>query len=207
MACRIQDASVAYLCHELRNPLVGVIGATDLLQKCQLSIQAQGYADLIRISGENLLHLIDDVLNLVRAGNDPLELFEQEFCLVKLVDEVVALQTIQADAKGIRLVSKVSPFLSGEVHGDSQRLRQVLNNLMGNAIKFTERGSVTLRVKPKKGDGVFFAVCDTGVGIPTKDHSRIFMPFKQAGNSLTEGTGLGLAISQQLVRRMGAGSP
>lgn len=201
---------LAIMSHELRTPMNGVIGVASLLADMELSPRQRDYVDTIRRSGEALLVIVNDILDFSKAEAGRIELENVPFELAEAVEEVVDLLAPQAFQKGLEL----SSFFDGEVPvavtGDPGRLRQVLTNLTGNAIKFTEHGKVAVRVDTveKKGDAVLlrFQVEDTGIGIPPHLRDTLFESFSQADSSITRkygGTGLGLAICKSLVELMG----
>jgi two-component system, sensor histidine kinase and response regulator len=201
---------LATMSHEVRTPLNGIIGMTELLRDTPLDDRQRAFVEACHISGQSLLALINDILDFSKIEAGKMELEQCEFHLGKMVEETVATMTFQAVQKGLRMVSQVAPEVYLPVRGDDARLRQVLINLIGNAVKFTETGEVAIRVMPAPEQNgvptVRFEVADTGIGIPTDRIERLFQSFSQADSSTTRkygGTGLGLAISKRLVELMG----
>jgi CheY-like chemotaxis protein len=191
--------------HEVRTPLNGILGMTGLLLDTALTAEQTTYVKAAKVSGEALLSLIDEVLDFSKIEAGRLELEPRPFSLAALVEEAVELLAPRAHAKGLSLASDFDESLPAEMIGDATRLRQVLLNLAGNAIKFTERGGIAVTVGPGP-DGVVIAVRDTGIGIAPAEQARIFLEFEQAESGAARtfgGTGLGLAISKRIVERMG----
>jgi signal transduction histidine kinase/DNA-binding response OmpR family regulator len=204
---RVTPRFIAELSHELRTPLNGVLGMTELMLDSALTPEQTTYAQAIKTSGETLLSLVEELLDVSRLDAGKLALSLRPFSIAALVEEVVELLAPRAHTKNIEIACYVDERVSDAVIGDPIRLRQVLLNLAGNAVKFTERGGVTVIVQPgDREDEVSFAVRDTGTGIAPEDQARIFLDFEQgdggAGRTLP-GSGLGLAISRRIVKRMG----
>lgn len=208
-AAKSKAEFLANMSHEIRTPINGVIGMTGLLLDTPLSESQREMADIIKRSGDNLLTVINDILDFSKIEAGKLDLEILEFSLDSLVGDVEKLLSFSAENKGIRLHAEVAPDLPKSLRGDPGRLRQILTNLVGNAIKFTHSGFVKVKVSKGKaqGDrfGLRFQVEDTGVGIPQAVLPKMFQAFSQADASTTRrfgGTGLGLSISKRLVDLM-----
>ncbi|KFC66947.1 Multi-sensor hybrid histidine kinase [Bosea sp. LC85] len=196
---------LATVSHEFRTPLNGILGMADLLNDTRLDPEQTTYVRALRTSGEALLGLVDDILDFAKVEAGRLELAEERFDLGQLVETVSELMAPRAQAKGLEIASFLTPDLASHWIGDRDRLRQILLNLVGNAIKFTETGGVGIRVA-RAGKAVAISVSDTGPGIPPGRLQAIFEEFEQADSSAArrhDGTGLGLAIVRRLVTLMG----
>jgi signal transduction histidine kinase/CheY-like chemotaxis protein len=205
-AARLSPRFVAEVSHEFRTPLNGILGMTELLLDTALTPEQTTYANAVKTSGDTLLSLIEELLDVSRLDSGKLTLTARPFSLAALIEEAVELLAPRAQAKGIEIAAYLDERVRDAVVGDPARLRQVLLNLAGNAVTFTERGGITVIVEPgSRENEVKFAVRDTGIGIAPEDQARIFLEFEQ-GDGLGRpmaGSGLGLAISRRIVQRMG----
>ncbi len=209
-ANRAKSEFLATMSHEIRTPMNGVIGMNDLLMGTELNDRQRRFAQQVKTSADSLLTLINAILDFSKIEAGKLELTEVEFDLAVMVEDVVETFAQRAEAKRLVLACHVDPAVRRLAKGDPDRIRQVLINLVNNAIKFTERGQVIVRVTPEGRQGermkVRFAITDSGIGVPPERMDRLFKSFSQVDASTTRkygGTGLGLAISKQLAELMG----
>ena len=208
-ASEAKSRFLATLGHEVRTPMTGVLGMSELLQASALDGRQRSHVDAIRRAGEHLLRLVNDALDLARIEAGKLELRDADFALVPLLEDVSGLTAPLAERKGLAFHTRLADGLPVGLHGDCTRVQQILLNLLGNAVKFTEQGEVTLAVEALQPQGVQFSVADTGPGLSQEQQARLFRRFEQADGAQTAarygGSGLGLAISQELAMAMGGG--
>lgn len=206
-AARTKAAFLANISHEIRTPLSGIVGTANLLADTKLDAEQAGYIEMLKQSIDSLLETVNDILDFSKIEAGKLKLDPVEFDLRKLIDEVITVFRSSAESKGLTIVARIDDEIGGFVRGDHGRLRQILGNLISNAIKFTSAGGVEVTAKRMSDsvDRFRFEVSDTGIGIADSQLPSLFQPFTQGDVSTTRrfgGTGLGLAISRELVEMM-----
>lgn len=210
VANRAKSEFLASMSHEIRTPMNAIIGMADLLWETTLTSEQRKYLRIFRRAGASLLSLINDILDLSKVESGRLDLDAIDFDLSELIDKASEMLALRANEKGLELVSHLSPDVPCHLIGDPNRLYQILLNLLGNAIKFTEKGSVVMTVTndPEQAEAgmIRFSITDTGIGVPADKLKTIFDTFTQGHSTIARqygGTGLGLSISQQLAKLMG----
>ena len=209
-ASNAKSEFLATMSHEIRTPLSGILGYADLLSEEPLTTEQARYVQRIQVAGHSLLTVVDDILDFSKVESGAVTLDAQPFSMSALVDNVVSIIAAGAEKKGLSVKAHVDSAVPAVVAGDVARLRQVLLNLLNNAVKFTRSGGIVLRIEYRgtgpTGERILFAVEDTGIGIPGEKQGSLFRRFSQVDSSIARefgGSGLGLAISQQLVNLMG----
>lgn len=205
-ATQAKSAFLAAMSHEIRTPLNGVIGMTDVLQETPLSDEQHRYLDTLRLSGEAVLHVINDILDFSKIESGSIDIEQTNVELLPLIHEAIDIIAVNARKKGLAIHTEIPSTIPATINGDPTRLRQILINLLNNAVKFTEHGSVTVSMSIKPKQFLRFAIQDTGIGIAPNIKHRLFQRFSQGDASTTRkygGTGLGLAICKRLIEAMG----
>ena len=192
--------------HEIRTPLNAIIGFTDILLKRNLGVQEYDYLHTIKTAGNNLFAIINDILDISKIEAGQPEIQYRVFSPVDVVSDVVGLLRITSEKKGVHIQIEIDPQVPLQATSDPIRLRQILVNLIGNAVKFTAQGTIVVRISAENEKDIIFEVRDMGIGIASKDIKNLFLPFSQGDETIARkfgGTGLGLFISKRLAQRLG----
>lgn len=211
-ATRTKANFLATMTHEIRTPMNAIIGITEILANTPLNLEQKGYLEILKNSGEVLLNIVNDVLDFSKIESNKMSLDKSPFRVEKCLEEALDIVSLKATEKGLKLVYLIEPQVPDTIIGDSNRVRQILINLLNNAVKFTEKGEINIFISSHIIDvntqkyELLFSVEDTGIGIKPEDQKYLFYPFSQVDISITKkygGTGLGLAISKELTEMMG----
>ncbi len=209
-ATRTKSSFLANMSHEIRAPMNAIVGLAQLTLETELSDRQQGYLTRLKTASQSLLKIINDILDFSKIEAQRIELLQEPFSLGTLLQQVTDLFQLAIEEKGLTFAIEIDPAVPQRLIGDQLRLGQVLNNLVGNAVKFTNRGGIVLQIRQVNHSGDYATLCfmvtDTGIGISAEDAQHLFQPFTQADSSIAHrygGTGLGLTISQELIHLMG----
>ena len=209
-AAQFKSDFLANMSHEIRTPMNAVVGLSDLLQRQDLDEKSREYADQIHTSANTMLVIINDILDFTRIEAGTIDIIPSDYNVKRMMEDIVGITSIGIKDKPVEMRLNYSPGIPPVLYGDSSRIRQILINVISNAVKFTEKGSIRINVDSKPVDDnkvdLKIRVADTRIGIMKKDYEKIFDSFSQVDskrNRKAEGTGLGLAITQRLVQLMG----